>query len=62
MAVDYNQWLWNYIKITQLIMFVMGKGGVYVKFWPLAGRRVCEQEGGGYKFWSFCDNIITECP
>ena len=22
----------------------------------------CEQEARGYKLWSFCDNIIIECP
>ena len=31
-GVNYNRWLWNYVKITRFTMFVRGGERVYVKF------------------------------
>ena len=42
-------------------------GGVDVKFWTFAGGglpkwKKCEQGGWGSKIWSFCENVLIECP
>ena len=53
---------------------VEGGMEVDVKFWKFAGegyqsRTSANMEtvggragGGGFKFWSFCENLIIECP
>ena len=38
------------------IMNVCGKGGGY------QNQISPNKRGGGSKFWSFCDNVIIECP
>ena len=72
LGADCNRWLWNY-KITQFTVFVQHGWGVDVNFWMFATCGTCEQNqtsvnkagggGGGWsKLWSFCDNILIECP
>ena len=63
-GADYSSWLQNY-KITQWMRGrckVLNIGG-WVGRLPKSIK--CEQgreRGGRSKFWSFCVNIIIECP
>ena len=41
--------------------WVVEGGVVDVKFWTFAGGGN-KIKGGGSKFWSFCENVIIECP
>ena len=43
-GVDFNRWLWNYIKITQFTKFIRGEDGVYINLVPFV-------EGGTYQIW-----------
>ena len=61
MGADCNKWLWNY-KVTRFTVFVRGRGEGWWKFVNVPKSYKCEQGGRVSKFWSFCDNVIIECP
>ena len=75
---DCNRFLWIYkiTRFSYcfgnwwvVVMPVVRGGGVDVRFWTFSGggwrlpkSNKCEQGGGASKFWSFCENVIVECP
>ena len=65
-SITKNEFFYNYTlePLTRKIDVIKN----YVKLWMFAegegyhNQASANKEGVGFKFWSFCDNVITECP
>ena len=60
--------MWVVVVKVLMKVVVALEGGLSFEFWAFKVRRgyqnwtSANRSGGGSKFWTFCDNMIIDCP